>query len=72
MATPKPTKSPAVFDTRVIQRNAADGSLSPDDVKAHFAGLPDVASKAQPFDTSLRGFERDEDEDDGDGDGEEG
>ncbi len=67
MATTKSTKSPAVFDTRVIQRNAADGSLSPEDVKGHFAGLPDVAAKAQPFDTSLRGFERDEDEDDGDG-----
>ena len=65
MSNVKTTKSPAVFDTRVILRNTADGSLSADDVKSHFTNLPDVASKAQPFDTSLPGFDRDEDDDDG-------
>jgi hypothetical protein len=65
-------KQPAVYDTRVIQRNQADGTVSADDVKNHLTNLPDVAGKSQPFDTSLRGFERDDEDDDGDGDGEEG
>lgn len=65
MATPK-QKQANVFDTRVIQRNVGDGSLTDADVKSHLGRLPDVANKAQPFDTTLRGFERDGDDDDHD------
>lgn len=72
MSNDNKLKQPAVYDTRVIQRNQADGTVSAADVKNHLGTLPDVASKAQPFDTSLRGFERDEEDDDGDTDGEEG
>jgi hypothetical protein len=64
MANTKTTKSPNVYDTRVIDRNVGDGTLTNDDVKKHIQTLPDVASKAEPFDTSLRGTDRDEDEDD--------
>lgn len=55
-------KQPNVFDTRVIQRNVGDGSISEDEVKAHMKNLPDAAPKAEPFETSLRGFERDDDD----------
>lgn len=61
MATPK-QKQPNVFDTRVIQRNVGDGSITDDDVKAHLTNLPDAAAKSEPFDTSLRGFDRDDDD----------
>ena len=63
MANTKPQKQPNVFDTRVIARNLGDGTLSADELKAHLTGLPDVASKGQTFDTTLRGFEPDEDDD---------
>jgi len=56
------SKNPMVYDVRVIQRNVGDGTVSPDEVKAHMAGLPDVAAKAEPFDTTLRGFERDDED----------
>ena len=74
MANTKSTKPAGVYDTRVIQRNTADGTLSADEVKTHIETLPDAAGKAEPFDTSLRGFERDDEDDDvdGDSDGEEG
>jgi hypothetical protein len=61
MSTPK-QKQPNVFDTRVIQRNVGDGTLSQDEVDSHLKNLPDVAGKGQPFDTSLRGFDRDDDD----------
>jgi len=63
MTNTKTPKSPNVYDTRVIQRNAGDGTISADDVKKHFATLPDVASKAQPFETTLRGNDRDDEDD---------
>ena len=59
-------KSPMVYDVRVIQRNQGDGTVSADDVKNHLETLPDVAAKATPFDTSLRGFEREEEDENGD------
>ena len=61
MSTPK-QKQPNVFDTRVIQRNQADGTLTSDEVDSHLKNLPDVSSKGQPFDTTLRGFDRDDDD----------
>ena len=66
MSNTKTTKSPNVYDTRVIQRNVGDGTLSADDVKKHIETLPDVASKGEPFDTSLRGNDRDDEDDDQD------
>lgn len=60
------SKSPMVYDVRVLQRNVGDGTLSADDVTAHLSGLPDVAAKGTPFETSLRGgFEREEEEEAG-------
>jgi hypothetical protein len=56
------SKNPMVYDIRVIQRNVGDGTVSPEDVKAHLAGLPDVAAKGEPFETTLRGFEREDEE----------
>lgn len=61
MSTPK-QKQPNVFDTRVIQRNVGDGTLSQDEVDSHLKALPDVATKGQPFDTTLRGFDRDDED----------
>lgn len=55
-------KNPMVYDVRVIQRNTGDGTVSPDEVKAHMTNLPDVEAKATPFDTTLRGFERDDED----------
>ena len=55
-------KSPMVYDVRVLQRNVGDGTLSEGEVKSHLDGLPDVAAKGTPFETSLRGFEREEEE----------
>lgn len=60
------SKSPMVYDVRVIQRNVGDGTLSPEDVNAHLSGLPDVAAKGTPFETSLRGFEREDEDEAGD------
>jgi hypothetical protein len=66
MSNTKTPKNPNVYDTRVIQRNTGDGTISPEDVKKHIETLPDVASKAEPFDTSLRGNDRDDEDDDQD------
>lgn len=66
MANTKTKQSSNVYDTRVIQRNQGDGTLSADDVKKHLEGLPDVASKGQPFETTLRGNDRDDEDDDQD------
>ena len=66
MTNTKATKNPNVYDTRVIQRNVGDGTLSDGDVKKHIETLPDVAAKAQPFETSLRGNDRDDEDDDQD------
>lgn len=55
-------KNPMVYDVRVIQRNQGDGTVTADEVKAHIENLPDVAGKSIPFDTSLRGFEREEED----------
>ena len=66
MANTKTTKSPNVYDTRVIQRNTGDGTLTEAEVKKHIETLPDVASKAQPFETTLRGNDRDDEDDDQD------
>jgi hypothetical protein len=66
MANEKTKKSPNVYDTRVIQRNVGDGTLSDGEVKKHLDGLPDVAAKGQPFETSLRGNDRDDEDDDQD------
>jgi hypothetical protein len=41
--------SPQLFDSRVMHRHVQDGSLTADDVKAHLAALPDVASKSEPL-----------------------
>jgi hypothetical protein len=66
MANTKTKQNSNVYDTRVISRNLGDGTLSADDVKNHIDGLPDVASKGQPFETSLRGTDRDDEDDDQD------
>jgi hypothetical protein len=66
MTNTKTTKSPNVYDTRVIQRNVGDGTLSEAEVKKHIETLPDVAQKAEPFETSLRGNDRDDEDDDQD------
>lgn len=60
------TKSSNVYDTRVLNRNLADGTLTPEELQKHLEALPDVAQKAQPFDTTLRGNERDDEDDDQD------
>ncbi|MBI2390954.1 MAG: hypothetical protein HYV09_15290 [Deltaproteobacteria bacterium] len=59
-------KSPNVYDVRVLQRNVGDGTLSRDELDGHMRDLPDVASKSQPFDTTLRGHERDDEDEAGD------
>jgi hypothetical protein len=60
-------KSPAwAYDVRVSARNVADGSISQKDLDAHLAALPDVATKAEPFDTTLGGERDIDDEDDSD------
>jgi len=60
-------KSPAwAYDVRVSARNVADGSISPKDLESHMANLPDVANKAEPFDTTLNGERDIDDEDDSD------
>lgn len=65
MATPeKKPVSPTAFDTRVLQRNIGDGTLTPEDAQKFIDGLPDVAAKAEPFNTRLHGGEREEDDDD--------
>jgi hypothetical protein len=61
MSNPK-NKSPMVYDVRVLQRNVGDGTLTADEVKTHLAALPDVAAKGTAFETSLRGFEREDEE----------
>jgi hypothetical protein len=60
-------KSPAwAYDVRVSARNVADGSISQKDYENHLTTLPDVASKAEPFDTTLAGDRDIDDEDDAD------
>ena len=61
-------KKPAAwtYDVRVSARNVADGTISQKDYDAHVTNLPDVADKAQPFDTTLAGDRDIDDEDDGD------
>jgi hypothetical protein len=49
----KSKSQPFLYDTRVLQRNVGEGSLSQSDVQAHLEALPDVSAKAEPFLTSL-------------------
>lgn len=58
MATKTP--SPQLFDSRVMHRHVQDGFLTPDDVKAHLAALPDVAAKAEPLRASHPGSDVDD------------
>ncbi len=64
----EPTKKPFAFDTRVLERNLADGSVSREEYERHLAALPDVSGKSEGFLTRLSGHEYDEPEGDDQGD----
>lgn len=71
MTAPQSKKTANLYDTRVLQRNLADGSLDQKEFDNHLANLPDVSNKAQPFDTGLGAHEdadgMDEEGDEGEG-----
>ena len=43
------------FDTRVLQRNMADGVITQNDVKGFLDGLTDVAAKSETMHTNRPG-----------------
>lgn len=65
MATETTKKlSPIAYDTRVIDRNLADGSVAREEYERHLAALPDVTGKSESFLTRLSGHDYDEPEGD--------
>jgi hypothetical protein len=56
-------QSASTYDVRVVQRHIGDGSISAADYKSFLEKLPDVASKAEPVQTSLVAAEDDVDDD---------